>query len=296
MAAQKERQAEFMDALEQCVLGLYIALLDHHVGDSEFKSALCSGLAVLGCREGGGWSGPSEFTPKLSAIVTTAKMMVVYKAKVDRDRALQEAQAVQGMTRQEAEEDEGIESCFGRVQGMVNRFMVLLDLRQGSRPTPMNAILRMRAYGRAIHKTTNAPGVIDWHEDTLLYEQAQFSMATLRAMIHGLVEEGWTQLRREVLFTEEASLPPIDWSRLVDNAAEDQAGWCFVQDPRNRPALGGVDGARWMMDRLVQEPGLARRLGLVVAGTRPAQWKSGWAAEYGEALAGSGRQCWCWCT
>jgi hypothetical protein len=212
------RLAASMERLEKCVLSFYISVLHHDIGSSEFQSALLSGLAVLGCQPGGGWSGPSQFTPKLSAIVTTAKMMVVYKAKMDREEELEQAQATRGITRQEAELDEGTASHFTRVQGMVRTFMVLIDLVHGAYPTPMNTILRMRAYGRRIHDTENAPGVIDWHGDRLLYQQEQFDMDTLRAMIHGLVEEARVQLREDVLFVQReeggAALPVIDWSCL----------------------------------------------------------------------------------
>jgi superfamily II DNA helicase RecQ len=284
------RQAASMERLEKRVLSFYISVLHHNIGSSEFQSALLSGLAVLGCQPGGGWSGPSQFTPKLSAIVTTAKMMVVYKAKMDREEELEQAQAARGMTRQEAELDEGIASHFTRVQGMVRTFMVLIDLVHGSYPTPMNTILRMRAYGRRIHDTENAPGVIDWHGDRLLYQQEQFDMDTLRAMIHGLVEEAWVQLREDVLFVqwEEGGvvLPAIDWSCLVDNPAEEETGWSFVEDPRNHKALGnGVYGPRWLEERFVKEKGLATRLEAVERRPGPAVWRTAWVAAYRDALS-----------
>jgi hypothetical protein len=50
---------------------------------------------------------------------------------------------------------------------MVNRFMILIEYN--SKPTPMDSILRLRAFGFKIWFTTNAEGVIDWVGDTLLY-------------------------------------------------------------------------------------------------------------------------------
>ena len=55
------------------------------------------------------------------------------------------------------------------------------------RPSPMDSILRLRAYGKAIRANTNADGVVDWHGDALLIGHIRFEMAALRAMIHGLL-------------------------------------------------------------------------------------------------------------
>ncbi|KAI1158796.1 hypothetical protein F5B18DRAFT_639645 [Nemania serpens] len=192
--------------LESSVLEWYIALLDHPITDNEFSNAIYSALAVMGCRSDNGWTGPSEFTPKLSAIVTTAKMMVVYKAKLDRDREIEEFQE-DGMPKQEA--NETAMSHFERVRDMVVRFMTLIDASARG-PTPMDSILRLRTYGRRIHDTTNAPGVVDWYGDTLLYGQQQFTMNKLRTMIHGLLHEAREQLWREVLLLgSEDELPVI---------------------------------------------------------------------------------------
>ena len=46
---------------------------------------------------------------------------------------------------------------------------------------------------------------------------------------------------------------------MVDNAAETRAGWNFAEDPRNREAFGGVDGKRWLADRVVAEPWLRQQ-------------------------------------
>ena len=51
----------------------------------------------------------------------------------------------------------------------------------------MDSVLRLRAYGKAIRANTNADGVVDWHGDELLLGHVQFSIASLRAMIHGLL-------------------------------------------------------------------------------------------------------------
>jgi hypothetical protein len=148
------------------------------------------------------------------------------------------------------------------------------------RPSPMDSVLRLRAYSKAIRANTNADGVVDWHGDELLIGHIQFGMASLRAMIHGLLHTARAQLRRAVLLLDVdedgepaatarrgagesagsgvTAWPAIQWDKLVDNAAETRAGWSFAEDPRNREAFGGVDGKRWLADRVVGEARLRR--------------------------------------
>ena len=126
---------------------------------------------------------------------------------------------------------------------MVQRFM-----------SPMHSVLRLRAYGKAIRANTNADGVVDWHGDELLLGHVQFSMASLRAMIHGLLHSARAQLRRSVLLLDvdeegeavagATAWPAIQWDRLVDNAAETRTGWSFVEDRRNRQRSAAWMGRR----------------------------------------------------
>jgi hypothetical protein len=53
------------------------------------------------------------------------------------------------------------------VQDMANWFMTLIEYN--GKPTPMDFILRLRAFGFKIWFITNAEGVIDWVGDMLLY-------------------------------------------------------------------------------------------------------------------------------
>jgi hypothetical protein len=42
-------------------------------------------------------------------------------------------------------------------------------IKYNSKPTPIDSILRLRAFGFKIQFTSNAEGVIDWVGNTLLY-------------------------------------------------------------------------------------------------------------------------------
>ena len=74
--------------------------------------------------------------------------------------------------------------------------------RHAGRPTPMDAILRLRAFGFKIRYTTNAEGVVDWVGDTLLYGQIQFSMAQLRIMVHGMIASTRQDMLKQLLLLQ----------------------------------------------------------------------------------------------
>ncbi|KAK1919461.1 hypothetical protein P3342_013200 [Pyrenophora teres f. teres] len=66
-----------------------MALLDHTLLDDEHQSALLSGVAVLGLKpdhHGSGWVPAHEFSPTLSALITTSKALVVHYARCQRER------------------------------------------------------------------------------------------------------------------------------------------------------------------------------------------------------------------
>ncbi|KAK4112966.1 hypothetical protein N656DRAFT_674101, partial [Canariomyces notabilis] len=188
---------------------------------------------------------------------------------------------------------------------MVQRFMTIVAY--DGRSSPMDSVLRLRAYGKAIRANTNADGVVvDWHGDELLMGHVQFSMASLRAMIHGLLHTARAQLRKAVLLLDvdeegepaagattgatgatgttagATAWPVIRWDRLVDNAAETRAGWSFAEDPRNEEAFGGVDEKTWLAGRVAGEARL--RGEFFKASDGVARWQMGRVREYSEAI------------
>lgn len=56
-----------------------MALVEHEV-DSEYDSALVSFVYALSIHLDGGWEGFIEFTLKLSAIITIARLLTIKKA------------------------------------------------------------------------------------------------------------------------------------------------------------------------------------------------------------------------
>ena len=68
------------EALEGYVLQFMLSLLDHVLGDNEYTSAFISSMAVLGISAESGWLNPMVYTPKQSAVVTTSRMLILYRS------------------------------------------------------------------------------------------------------------------------------------------------------------------------------------------------------------------------
>ncbi|KAJ5443111.1 hypothetical protein N7445_004862 [Penicillium cf. griseofulvum] len=133
---------------------------------------------------------------------------------------------------------------------MVTRFMV-----RGSQ-TPIQWLLDLRSYGLKVHFNSSQPGFITWTgEDRILYKDLHFTMRDFRAFIHGLTHALQQILYEELLVCGAEALPPIPWDALMDDPAQGQPGWCFLDDPRTKLP---VNGAEWMMTRISREANLQR--------------------------------------
>lgn len=160
------------------------------------------------------------YTPKLSAVIKLARIMVVQSAW-------------------QAARDSGDSRVWWRVREMVNRFMVRDE------PTPMSWMYDARTYGMKIRYTTTAPGAIRWTGpggETLVYRGIEFSMDSFRAWVHGLAGDCRQTLVEEVMQVSTSQermgeLPAIRWDRMRDNPSVTEPGWFFIKDPRNRQPL-----------------------------------------------------------
>ena len=289
-----ELEDEEEEILEKHVLEFLLSLLDHNLKDDEYKSVLVSAAAVFGVSNDCGWKSALSYTPTISAIVTVARMLVLYKASKARKERVAEIMEKEGFSKEDA--DEQAPSHFDLVKEMANGFMTLTSY--GGNPSPMDWLLRLRTYGMKIRFTTNADGVVEWVGDTLLYGHIKFSMAGLRSMIHGLVETTRMELRKELLLLDvdedgrvadgATQVPVIEWDSLVDNPAEMRSGWNFFKDKRN--TFGGVEGEDWLSSRVVQERKLreafvdVRATDTTVAGRRRVVWKANRVRTYDKAI------------
>jgi hypothetical protein len=164
------------------VLQFMLLLLDHVLGDNEYTSALISSIAVLRISAESGWLSPLVYTPKQSAVISTSRMLVLYRLTQLRQYRINELVA-EGWGSDNAADIAPPHLEF--VQDIANRFMTLIEY--SGKLTPMDSILRLRAFRFKIRFTTNAEGVINWLGDTLLYGNIQFSMPQLRSMIYSMI-------------------------------------------------------------------------------------------------------------
>lgn len=291
---KEELSEEEEEKLEGHVLAFLISMLDHPLKGNKYRSVLVSATAVLGVDGDRGWKDALVYTPTISAIVTVAKMLVLYSAAKRRNEHVAEIIGRDGFAKEDAEDL--APGHFDLVKEMANGFMTLTSY--GGTPSPIDWLLRLRTYGMKIRFNTNADGVIEWTGDMLLYGHIRFTMPGLRSMIHGLVETARMELHKNLLVLDvdkdgqiingATPLPPIEWDSIVDNPAEMRSGWNFFQDKRN--TFGGVDGKGWLARRVVQEKKL-REAFVDVQATDPSvpgglgvAWKAKAVRRYEKAM------------
>ena len=231
---------------EDASLAFWIAMFDHALQDREFESGIISVAAVLGLEvEREGWKSALTYTPTLSAIITTMRALVVYKAYRERQVTV-EGLLAQGLSKTQARRQ--APAVVEGVDASVQRFMTLRSF--GGMISPMDRLLHQRTYGLRIRYTTKAEGRVSWNGSRILIDSKEFSMDDIRTVVHGLVETTGKRLYEELLFITKDRAPELNIRRLVDNPVETSEGWSFLDDTRNRFP---VNGQRWMLDRLASE-------------------------------------------
>ena len=262
---RQRRRLKLMDEVARRCQRLCVAMLDHELKDHESKSGLVSGMMALSLKSDGGYQDPDDYTPKLSAAVKLARMMVLTAAHDEREA---KRKKMEDDRCSEEQTEELLKGHVEYVRVMVNRFMTLFQGGQRHRhPSPMNWIFQLRTYGFVIRYNTTAAGVIDWggvDRDIILYQQIQMKMSAFRETVHGLVEETRHELFEDLMLldldehgdqTGDVRAPRVDWG-WVDDASKRDVGWTFLDDPRNRFPL---TGRTWLRQRVCREDRLRRQ-------------------------------------
>jgi hypothetical protein len=237
-----DEEIAWMRQIQRKVLRLCIAMLNQPLQDNEYKSVIISGLAVLGMRDDDGWLDAEDYTPKYSAVIKLARLMVIQEAYEQRQEKIKQYES-QGLTTERATCK--ATSCYRLVQGMVDQFMTMAHDNQDA--TPMQWLYHSRTYGFKIRYTTTADTCIQWIGDIILYQQIQFSMSQVRCIVHGLVEEAREELFSKLIMVgmdadneiDAQQVPPIKWEKLRDNPAETGVGWSFLDDERSQFSVDG---------------------------------------------------------
>jgi RecQ family ATP-dependent DNA helicase len=249
-----DEEVEWMDQIQREVLRFCIALLDHPLQDHEYESAIISGLAVLMIKGEKGWHDAEDFTPKYSAVIKLARLMVIQEAYQQRQEQIHE---YQGADLTEREARTMATSYYRLVKQSVDQYMTMAH--GGRDSTPMQWIYQTRSYGFKIRYTTPAAGKIQWIREEVLYPGTRVQMSQLRSMVHGLVGEARDELFGKLMMVDAKGgddpkhIPPIDWENTVDQPSETKVGWSFLDDERNK---FGAHKEWWLFERMYQEQAL----------------------------------------
>ncbi|KAF2824584.1 hypothetical protein CC86DRAFT_258254, partial [Ophiobolus disseminans] len=155
---------EKLSRIQKACLEFCIALLDHRITRQEYDSPLVCALAVLGVKEEG-WKGPEQYPPILSAVIKTARFMVVQQGLELSGADLPDPQDSEDTDNDDNAYESGPsprrrpKGCLQFVQHMMDRFMV-----RGCH-SPMQWMLDLRTYGLKIHYNTTSRGHVEWTGD-----------------------------------------------------------------------------------------------------------------------------------
>jgi hypothetical protein len=131
-----------MGRIQQEVLRLCIELLNHLLQDNEYQNVIISALAVMGIRDDDGWLDAEDYTPKYSAIIKLAQLMVVQEGYERRQEAIKRLQGRES-TAEKAEEE--ARSYYHFIRQLTYQFMTMSH--SGRDPSPMDWIFKARSYG-----------------------------------------------------------------------------------------------------------------------------------------------------
>jgi hypothetical protein len=147
-------------------------MFDHKLKAGEYESS-----------EIEGWSTAMNYTLVLSAVVAIIRGLVVYRAWLTYQNAIQAG--VEGEI-EEREARETALSIFEEVKEIVQRFITLSVFNR--MPSPMDRILHMRTYGMKIRYSTKRDGRVAWKGEEICIDKISFSKEDLRSVVHGLNE------------------------------------------------------------------------------------------------------------
>ena len=248
LSRQEEKGKQWKEEMKNRAGIFWLTMLDQRIHSDHHENGMISGLAGLGLNTAdGSWAKPENFTPKIAAIVTTSKSLVIRQAWRDREVEIEEVMLQEGCDRKDGEWK--VPGVFERVQERVQGRMTVIEF--GGKPNVMDRLVRMLKFGREIRNRTKGEARVGWQGETVDIDGVKFRMTDLRMAVHGLLETASRRMRVDLmkLGSEDdgQELPKIDLGKIRDAPGVMTEGFNFVQMPDNE---WEVDGYEWMAGRL----------------------------------------------
>lgn len=203
---------------------------------------------------------PAGYTGHLSGLVKISQMLVA-------QRAVQLA------------EDHHVKHPGDAPNVMRERFLMY------GVQAPFGWMVRLRTFGKRIQNTSTSLGYLIWGDDhqSLHYRELQLTMDGPRHFICTQVELAQYELERLFLLDEDESradvVPELQLHQLTDDPVNNQHGWNFLKDKRNRAVLP-TSGERWMLDRVLASESLWQEFIEVRQADSSVRWRESYVTAY----------------
>jgi hypothetical protein len=182
----------------------------------------------------GAFDTPNAYTPKLSALVTTSKLVILYKAFLDCRPANWRST------------DEPACGVYQLVKDWTPRMLV--PHTKGGQCHPIDWCIQLRNYGQCYSALQPSNPRIAWNLDTMLFGQLQLSATLLLGTIKALRTATYNPLLETCLVQVPTNtttynlkpnqLPPLDLAGLVDNPNNNNYGFSFLDHADNADLFG----------------------------------------------------------
>lgn len=256
-AEDDERVKAYYEAIDKELLMFLFSVLSHRLTSNEYDNVMVSFLAVAAIQPDNSWESPVTYTPKLSAIVTLSKLLLLLSIVRQRESRVQDL--IEGGKSQEEAEEKA--PSYYTLALQINKIF-LMEAKERLSPYPLRWIILLRSFGLVIRNNTPSIGYIYWAGDVLHYKRAKLSLVNLLGSIDTALASCKEVLYKDLLFFQalqstdvsliaEAQLPPIPWDSIVDDVNNAAPSYSFIVDLLQDKQL---DSQQWLLRRLAGTP------------------------------------------
>jgi hypothetical protein len=182
-----------LEIIDRKSLRLFISLLDHELPNSPYESVVLSALGAMGLRTLGNavtWRQPHEYTGILSAAINISRLLALQQSYEECRQVLNAGTP---------EEKEIAPGLFDSVRSKVLRYLTITSAN--TKPSPIDWIFEVRAYGMAINRTTSLAADLQWNGEQVRFHKTSFTMTQLIDLVRSLTLE-LHHIMRQLLLVE----------------------------------------------------------------------------------------------